>query len=110
VAGPELVRSLIRAIRLRHRIRLVYTRQADEVTTLHEVAPLDIRPGDTRRTQDVLYLLAWCYAEARPEMHLVRRIDRVVELEPEFELAEILKNWPTEKWPIPDDWVVSRLT
>jgi len=99
---------LIWAIQEKKRVRLAYERQADGVTSVHEVAPFDVRPGETARTSKVGYLWAWCYSEARPEMHILHRIRKVVPLSDGFDPSDLLSRWPKDKWPPPSTWVIPR--
>lgn len=106
--GPESpFDRLVRAIRGQERVRLVYARQRDEVVSIHEVAPIDIRPGDTPRTAATLYVWAWCFAESKPETHLLARIQRVLDTADTFDAAAMLKAW-IDHWPLPDGWKVER--
>lgn len=100
--------ALIRAIQEKKRVRIVYRRKADEVVSVHEVAPIDLRGGWTSRTANTLYLWAWCFAEDRLEMHLMDRLARVIPLETTFDPLAILARWPVQKWPIPESWTVPR--
>jgi predicted DNA-binding transcriptional regulator YafY len=104
----ELVSALVTAIQHRKRVRLAYQRKADEVVSIHEIAPVDIRIGWTPDTSGQLYVWAWCYAEDRLEMHLLDRVVRVIHLDETFDPASILHRWPRDRWPIPDDWSVPR--
>jgi predicted DNA-binding transcriptional regulator YafY len=106
----ESLENLVLAIAERRRVRLVYQRQADEVTTIHEVAPMDLRPGDTQRTAHTVYLWAWCFAEDRLELHLMSRVKRADLLDGFFDPAPLLARWPEDIWPrfptwnVPRDW------
>ncbi|HEX9123545.1 MAG TPA: WYL domain-containing protein [Actinomycetota bacterium] len=106
--AEEDLEALMRAIQGRHRVKLVYRRQLDGVTSIHEIAPLDIRGGDTSRTANTLYLWAWCFAEQEAEMHLMDRVERVLELDQVFDTDDLLARWPTRRWPLPKSWSVPR--
>ena len=97
------------AIQDRIRVRLSYRRKSDGAVSVHEVAPIDIQPGDTSRTADTEYLWAWCFAEAKLERHLLDRIVWIEPLETHFDAAWILSQWPVgwprpAKWRLPRDW------
>jgi hypothetical protein len=96
------------AIQTRQIVRLAYRRKEDEVITLHEVAPLDIRRGDSSSTALVQYLWTWCYAQERAEIHLLGRIVRATTLTMTFDPDDILGQWPTWKWPLPSEWSIPR--
>lgn len=89
-------------------MRLAYNRQADGVTSMHEVAPIDIRPGWTPRIQHLVYLWAWCFAESKAEMHLLERVEFAIPLSEKFDAAAILQSWKESAWPLPDEWFVPR--
>jgi predicted DNA-binding transcriptional regulator YafY len=108
MATAEDVTALVEAIQNCRRVRLVYRRQLDGVTSMHEVAPLDLRPGDTGRTATTIYLWAWCFAEQEAEMHLLDRVLRAQALEARFDPTEIAGAWPMKRWPIPAEWTVPR--
>jgi predicted DNA-binding transcriptional regulator YafY len=95
------------AIQARRRLRLVYQRKADDVVSVHEVAPVDVRPGDTPRTANTTYVWAWCFAEDKLERHLLDRVLKAQKLEDGFDPEEILRRWP-EGWPRPITWAVPR--
>ena len=82
--------------------------QRDEVTSIHEVAPLDVRAGWTERTDHLLYVWAWCYAEDKAEMHLLDRVEAVVGVAKSFDPQVVLAEWTRTAWPLPDEWEVSR--
>ena len=109
--GPEgidpRIQQLVGAITRSETVRLVYARQSDEVVSIHDIAPVDIRPGETPKTSSTLYIWAWCFAEDKPETHLLDRIHRVLATGETFELSAILARWP-EDWPLPDKWAVPR--
>lgn len=92
----------------RHVGRLAYSRQRDGILSLHHVAPIDIRAGDTPRTSETWYLWAYCYEEQCLEMHLMDRVRSAVLMERCSEPAEILRRWPEPEWPRPEVWVVPR--
>lgn len=98
---------LIDAIRRHCVVRLGYSRQGDGVLSLHYVAPVDIRPGETPRTAATLYLWAYCFDESEAEMHLIERVLSATITEQVFEPADVLGRWP-KKWPLPTSWVVTR--
>ncbi len=99
---------LERAIREHLCVRLVYRRKSDEVVSVHEIAPLDIREGWTEKTATTLYLWAWCFAESQAEMHVLERVIGVTLLNRVFQPPELLRRWPTDRWPLPDAWRVQR--
>lgn len=103
----ENIGLLVEAIRSAKRVRLIYRRKYDEVTSVHEIAPVDIRRGPRETTGDTPYLWAWCFAEDKLETHFLDRIERVIVLDEIFDPAQILGRWP-EQWPRPDEWVVPR--
>jgi predicted DNA-binding transcriptional regulator YafY len=107
MADEDAVQKLTLAITEHRRVRLTYSRQADEVTSIHEVAPIDIRGGDTPRTKQTFYLWAWCFAEDKLERHLLDRIVRVDGLQATFDPGAIYRRWP-EGWPMPDTWNIPR--
>jgi len=104
----EVMSIVVTAIESARKVRLAYRRQSDEVTSLHEIAPVDVRPGWTDRTRNNQYLWAWCYAEGKAEMHLVDRIEGAFLLESEFDPAAVLRDWRDTGWPLPDTWEVRR--
>jgi predicted DNA-binding transcriptional regulator YafY len=101
------VERLIAAIRNAEKVRLVYVRQRDEIVSIHDVAPVDIRHGDTPRTASTLYVWAWCFAEDKPETHFLDRIQRVLDTGDTFEPSEVVARW-VDHWPLPDGWEVDR--
>jgi predicted DNA-binding transcriptional regulator YafY len=105
---PPSVDALVSAIQKCEVVRLGYARQADGILTLHRVAPLDIRPGETPRTRQKTYLWAYCFEEGRGEMHLLDRILSVTGTEDQFDPGRILQRWPRDRWPVPAAWVVPR--
>jgi hypothetical protein len=105
--GLELEELLCDAISRCQVLLLGYERQRDGIVSLHRVAPIDIRPGETAKTGDRLYLWAYCYDEAIPEMHILERVRTAKSTGEAFDPTSILDNWP-EKWPLPDSWRVSR--
>lgn len=108
-ADPErVIDSLIVAIQGSRVVRLVYRRKRDDVVAIHEVAPLDMRPGFSSRTADVPYLWAWCLVEEKAETHLLDRIERVLPLDRYFDPAAVLAKWPEAAWPLPGEWLVPR--
>ena len=106
-APDPIADEIAEAIGACRRLRLVYTRKADGVTSIHEVAPVDIRPGDTPATATNEYLWAWCFAEDKLERHLLDRVRSVEILPTRFEPAEILARWPSG-WPQPSTWRIGR--
>ena len=102
------IETLVRAIQHCEVVRLGYSRQADGILSLHRVAPIDIRPGETPRTRQKTYLWAFCLEEGRVEMHLLDRILSVSPTDSTYEPAPILEYWPTDRWPLPEEWVVPR--
>ena len=98
---------LVEGIVNRRRVRLAYSRQSDGVTSIHEVAPIDVQPGDTPRTADVAYLWAWCFAEAKLERHLMDRVLKAELLEQAFDPEWVLAQWPYG-WPRPNTWQIPR--
>jgi predicted DNA-binding transcriptional regulator YafY len=107
-ADTAMIDALAEAIKRARVVRLVYRRQSDEVVSIHEIAPIDLRPGWTRKTASILYLWAWCFAEGKLEMHLMERVQRVIETGRTFDPALILSNWPEESWPLPETWEIQR--
>lgn len=102
------VDTLAEAIKNHRIVRIAYSRKGDDVLSLHYVAPVDIRPGETSRTADTMYLWAYCFDESRVEMHLLGRVRSVLATGDHFDPADILVRWPTERWPLPAEWVVER--
>lgn len=98
---------LTSAIRDHNNVQLAY-RRLDGSTSLHLVAPIDIRHGNTPATEAHEYLWAFCYAESRAEMHRCEGILTVRVMDTAFEPAELLSNWPVERWPLPSKWQVAR--
>lgn len=76
--------------------------------SLHEVAPIDIRSGERRGTEKTLYLWAWCFAENELEMHVLARIEKVIELDEPFSPDHVFSMWPKDRWPVPETWAVPR--
>ena len=111
--GPILdnfphIEALTTGITSRRIVRLGYSRQRDGVLSLHHVAPIDIRPGDTPRTSATWYLWAYCFEEQRLEMHLLDRVRSANLTGGLFDPAEILAKWPAPDWPRPEAWIVPR--
>ncbi len=98
---------IVDAIRTRRRLRLAYQRKADDVVSVHEVAPFDIQPGDTPRTANARYVWAWCFAEDKLERHLLDRVLKAQKLDDAFDPEQILRRWP-EGWPKPNAWAITR--
>jgi len=103
-----LIDVLVGAVVNRWVARIVYDRQRDGVTSIHEVAPIDVSPGPTAGSAAKVYLIAWCFAESKPETHLVERIRDVSLTGETFEPKAIASSWPVKEWPIPAEWVVPR--
>ena len=103
----EFEEILTQAIVQRRIVRLGYARQRDEIVSLHRVAPIDIRAGETRNTANRVYLWAYCYEESLVETHLLDRIRSVTLTEDRFSPPAIFAQWP-ETWPLPDAWAVPR--
>lgn len=104
----DVLDLLVRAVTEATTVRLVYANKKKAgLTSMHEVAPIDVRLGDTRDTEGELYLWAWCYAENKPETHLVSRIIRAFATDTPFDGHSILKAW-VDHWPLPPDWTVPR--
>lgn len=99
--------TLERAIQGERKAQVGYQR-ADGSISVHVVAPVDIRLGETERTGDTEYLWAFCYAEGIPEMHRCDRILQVRELAEGFSGKALLESWPSKKWPLPNAWVIRR--
>lgn len=98
---------IVEAIKRKRVIRLGYARNSDGVVSLHDVAPIDVRPGDTTATASRLYLWAYCLAEQRLETHI---FDRVITAQPtdrEFSAHFVDSVWPAN-WPRPAKWEISR--
>src|SRR5687767_5706652 len=95
------------AIEGRRIVRVAYVRQSDGVLSLHHLAPIDIRPGDTLKTSRTQYLWAWCFEEGKAETLILDRIQRVLQTEEVFSPGEVLGSWATN-WPMPDSWIVPR--
>lgn len=89
-------------------IRLGYVRASDGLVTLHRVAPVDIRPGDTPRFATTEYLWAFCYEESKLERHLVNRIVSVTPTPDAFDPRDLFRSWP-EGWYVPKQWVIPRV-
>ena len=102
------VEALTDAIKQHRVVRLGYSRQSDGVLSLHNVAPLDLRPGESARTANTVYLWAYCFEESRVETHILDRVRSVHRTADLFDPAEILARWPRHKWPLPAEWVVPR--
>ncbi len=102
------IETLTAGIMGRHVVRLGYLRQRDGVVSLHHVAPIDIRLGDTPRTGGTWYLWAYCFEEDRLEMHLLERVRSATLTDRSFNPREILAKWPEPEWPLPKEWVVPR--
>lgn len=99
--------ELERAIRERRKVQLAYRRRNGS-TSLHIVAPVDIRFGETEGTKSAEYLWAHCYAEGESEMHRCDGIISVRVMDECFDAAELLREWPQRRWPLPEQWSVSR--
>lgn len=104
--GP-VAEAIAQAIAEAATVRLVYKHRNDETVSIHEIAPIDLRPGDTDRTARIFYLWAWCLAEDKLESHIASRILKVIPTGQSFDAAEILARW-AESGPLPDRWVVPR--
>ena len=103
---PEQRVKLIEAIQTCREVQLGYERR-DGSRSLHVVAPMDLRMGDTPTTEETEYLWAFCLAESEAEMHLCERI-LAVRLLGVFEPRDILAIWPSERWPLPQHWCIAR--
>ena len=99
--------ELEEAITQRRIVRVAYVRQSDGVVSLHHVAPIDIRLGDTLKTSGTRYLWAWCFEEGKAETLIVDRIQRVVPTAEVFNPKAVLSSWASN-WPMPDSWAVPR--
>src|SRR5439155_37005 len=99
--AAEIEKALTEAIQNRVIVRLGYARQRDEIVSLHRVAPVDIRAGETRNTGGRAYLWAYCYEEALVETHLMGRIRSVTLTAEHFRPTAIFAQWP-KAWPIPE--------
>lgn len=103
-----LIDELVRAVIGKATLRLVYSNLKKKgIVSVHDVAPIDVRPGDTPATAKTLYLWAWCFAEGKPETHTLTRIRRATRTGDTFDGGRILSQW-VEQWPLPDRWVVPR--
>ncbi len=103
-----MVDLLVRAVVDETTVRLVYANKKKAgVVGIHDVAPIDVRPGDTPATSKTLYVWAWCFAEDKPETHTLTRIRRATPTGEKFDGGRILAQW-VEHWPLPDQWVVPR--
>src|SRR5689334_1627685 len=98
---------LTSAIQLHCDIQLAYRRR-DGSTSVHIVAPIDVREGDTKATETQEYLWAFCYAENQAEMHKCERILSVRVMETKFDPTKLLDAWPVDRWPLPSQWRVAR--
>lgn len=104
----EMIEMLVRAVVDEATVRLVYANKKKAgVVGIHDVAPIDVRPGDTPATAKELYLWAWCFAEDKPETHTLTRIRRATATGDTFDGGQILSQW-VEHWPLPASWVVPR--
>jgi hypothetical protein len=107
VSGEQGNRAaLVRAIRERKKVQLGYKR-LDGSVSLHTVAPLDIRQGETAKTERSDYLWAYCFAEGRLESHILTRVLTVLVRAETFASREILALCPPS-WDAPRDWSVHR--
>lgn len=97
----------MQAIQDRRVLRLGYAHVTDNVLSLHRVAPIDIRPGETRKTAHLTYLWAFCFEENRLEMHRMDGVRTVALTEDHFSPTLILARWPSD-WRRPAEWVISR--
>lgn len=105
--AEELIEELTLAIRDRRVVRLAYARQTDGVLSLHYIAPIDLRFGETPRTRSTTYLWAFCLDEDKLETHLVDRIRKVDRTNRHFSPADLLREWP-DNWPRPPEWRIPR--
>jgi hypothetical protein len=106
--ASEIEQALVRAIQTRSIVRLGYDRiYRGAVSTLHEVAPIDIRFGESPRTATTRYLLAYCFDQERPEMHLLSNCRAVSTTDRQFSPHDVRARWP-DRWPMPDQWFVQR--
>jgi predicted DNA-binding transcriptional regulator YafY len=105
--GDDPASRLVAAIRECRIVRLAYRRQRDEIITLHNVAPVDIRAGGTEWLKARTYLWAYCYDESRLERHLLDRVVSVTISEEVFKPRAILEKWP-DGWLVPEEWTVPR--
>jgi predicted DNA-binding transcriptional regulator YafY len=108
VNAQEILTTLVRGITERRRVQLAYRRKKLGGGSIHDVAPLDIRPGWTPNTAHELYLWAWCFPDDRPELRLIERITKATLLHESFSEEPLLRRWPLEGWPLPDAWEVPR--
>lgn len=107
--STEIVGALTAAIADRRIVRLGYSRlQRGAMLTLHYIAPIDIRPGESEATRGILYLWAYCFDQSRLETHLLGRVRSVTPSDEVFDPDLIMRLWPTDRWPVPPDWVVPR--
>jgi predicted DNA-binding transcriptional regulator YafY len=104
----DLISAVREAIDNRRVVRLGYERSYDGVISLHFVAPIDMRGGDSRKTADNVYIWAYCFDEAKPETHLVDRVRSISATNRTFDPWQVFQAWPDD-WPLPHDWVVPRI-
>jgi predicted DNA-binding transcriptional regulator YafY len=107
VGTDAILDVLTKAIVSSRLVRLGYSRKADDVVSLHHVAPIDVRPGDTPATETTWYLWAYCVEESKLERHLVDRIVTATLEDEAFDPRDVLRRWPSG-WPLPYEWVVPR--
>ena len=102
----ELRTNLVKAIQTNSTLQLLY-RRGDGTESLHVVAPIDLRLGETQVTAKLEYLWAYCFAEHEAEMHRLDRVLNARVLDEHFDVREVLDLWP-DKWPLPKGWTIPR--
>ena len=70
------------------------------------VAPLDVKPGKTARTQAKDYLWVHSYESGRSQSLLLERVAGVDVSDEAFDPAEIMAGWrnPTPQWNVEREW------
>jgi predicted DNA-binding transcriptional regulator YafY len=104
----EAAASLTSAIKGGLVVRLGYSPIDGGPITLHRVAPIDIRPGDSESTRSVSYLWAYCFDRHRVEKHRLPGIRTVTVTEERFDTTAVMNTFREQGWQVPGDWVVSR--
>lgn len=102
-----LIEQITTAIDNREILRIGYSHLHGGPLSLHRIAPVDVRPGDSAKTSRTLYLWAFCYDRNQPETHLLTGIRTLTETSETFDPLLVLRMWP-DRWPLPPTWAIPR--
>jgi predicted DNA-binding transcriptional regulator YafY len=100
----QVVDRVQEAIRQKRRVIVRYRPDAEGTIQTYEVAPLDIKPGETGTTRTNDYL--WVYSFEHGHI-LSLRLERVLSAEiseEAFAPDEILADWQEREWNVPREW------